>query len=112
MGRLRTVGPRLKAAPPRLQSAREPASKPGGKWLYGRRWRKARVLFLQANPLCAHCTRQGRTGAATDVDHVIPHKGDERLFWDETNWQPLCKAHHSTKTAKEDGGFNNPMGKQ
>jgi 5-methylcytosine-specific restriction protein A len=27
------------------------------------------------------------------------------LFWNETNWQPLCKECHDRKTATEDGGF-------
>lgn len=36
---------------------------------------------------------------ATDVDHVIPHRGNERLFWNEQNWQALCYECHSQKTA-------------
>lgn len=28
--------------------------------------------------------------AATLVDHVIPHKGDQSLFWDKANWQSAC----------------------
>lgn len=39
------------------------------------------------------------------VDHIIPHKGDPELFWDQDNWQSLCKPHHDRKTATEDGGF-------
>jgi predicted kinase len=39
------------------------------------------------------------------VDHIIPHKGDYELFWDEGNWQTLCKRCHDVKTATEDGGF-------
>ena len=35
---------------------------------------------------------------ATVVDHIIPHRGDKRLFWDEKNWQPLCKDCHDRKT--------------
>lgn len=35
------------------------------------------------------------------VDHIIPHRGDKKLFWDERNWQGLCKKHHDRKTAKE-----------
>jgi len=41
------------------------------------------------------------------VDHVIPHRGDQELFWDTSNWQPLCKRCHDVKTAGEDGGFGN-----
>ncbi|WP_328203649.1 hypothetical protein [Brevibacillus nitrificans] len=50
---------------------------------------------------------EGNVGAATVVDHIIPHKGDKELFWDQKNWQGLCDSHHSRKTAKEDGGFGN-----
>jgi 5-methylcytosine-specific restriction protein A len=42
---------------------------------------------------------------ATELDHIIPHKGNNELFWDESNHQGLCKHHHSLKTAKEDGGW-------
>ena len=45
--------------------------------------------------------------AATIVDHIVPHKGDLALFYDQTNWQSLCKRHHDIKTAAEDGGFGN-----
>jgi 5-methylcytosine-specific restriction protein A len=35
------------------------------------------------------------------VDHIIPHKGNQELFWAEWNWQPLTKRGHDRKTAKE-----------
>ena len=38
----------------------------------------------------------------TDVDHIIPHRGDQKLFWDKSNWQALCHRHHSMKTRRED----------
>jgi 5-methylcytosine-specific restriction protein A len=44
--------------------------------------------------------KEGSVKAATDVDHVIPHRGNERLFWDEGNWQALCHECHSAKTAR------------
>jgi 5-methylcytosine-specific restriction enzyme A len=39
------------------------------------------------------------------VDHIEPHRGNQGLFWSESNWQSLCKECHDTKTAKHDGGF-------
>lgn len=72
--------------------------------LYGHRWRRARVAFLAANPLCLYCERQGRAVAATVVDHIVPHKGDRDLFWSEANWQPLCKRCHDSIKAKEEHG--------
>ncbi|GMA48648.1 HNH endonuclease [Alicyclobacillus contaminans] len=76
---------------------------------YDSRWRKARLAYLRAHPLCAECQRQGRLTPATVVDHIKPHKGDKALFWDVHNWQPLCKSCHDAKTAREDGGFGNDI---
>lgn len=65
---------------------------------YDKRWRKARGLFLRKHPLCEECRKRGALTPATVVDHIIPHRGDELLFWDEANWQPLCRACHDRKT--------------
>ena len=64
---------------------------------YDARWRKARTAFLQRNPLCNECMKRGKITPATVVDHIIPHRGDRKLFWDESNWQPLCKCCHDRK---------------
>ena len=77
------------------------------KKLYNSRWRNLRKQFLKEHPLCEECKREGVVTAAEVVDHIIPHKGNEKLFWDESNWQSLCKHHHDVKTAKEDGRFGN-----
>ncbi len=39
---------------------------------------------------------------STVVDHIKPHRGDKKLFWDRGNWQPLCEHHHNVKTMTED----------
>jgi HNH endonuclease. len=59
---------------------------------YGWAWQKARRRFLMEHPLCVMCLPH--LTAASVVDHIVPHKGDSTLFWDESNWQPLCKLHH------------------
>lgn len=72
---------------------------------YGGRWQKARETFLNRNPLCCFCEQKGIITAATVVDHKTPHKGDQALFWDTNNWQPLCKpCHDSTKKIMESRG--------
>jgi len=48
------------------------------------------------------CMTEGRYTRATVVDHIKPHRGDRELFWDQSNWQALCKAHHDKKTGLED----------
>ncbi|MCG8670249.1 MAG: HNH endonuclease [Pseudomonadales bacterium] len=72
---------------------------------YNYRWKQARKRFLQQHPLCCKCLEEGHVVAATVVDHIVPHKGDQKLFWNRNNWQPLCKPCHDRKTVKEDGGF-------
>ena len=63
---------------------------------YGHRWRKARLNFLTEHPLCEYCKQQGKVTKATVVDHSVPHRGDEVLFWDETKWIALCTHHHNS----------------
>ena len=87
--------------------------------IYNNKWDKARLSFLRKHPLCVMCHEQGRTTAATVVDHIIPHKlrdaliscdlrliaVAQKLFWDRKNWQGLCKSHHdSTKQRMEKRG--------
>jgi len=76
---------------------------------YGYRWQRASRVFLAEHPLCVDCAAEGREVGATQVDHIVPHKGDGELFWDQGNWQPLCAMHHSRKTAVWDGGFGRPV---
>ena len=76
---------------------RESSAKRG----YDRRWQKTREHFLNANPSCVFCLKEKQQHIpATVVDHIIPHRGDMSLFWDQENWQPLCKRCHDRKTAR------------
>lgn len=82
--------------------ARRPTAHERG---YTARWHAASKRYLADHPYCA----DGCGGRASVVDHIMPHKGDQALFWDEANWQGLTKAHHDRKTAKENGGYGNAM---
>lgn len=73
---------------------RRPSARARG---YNHDWRKARAEYLAAHPYCRMCGN-----LASVVDHVIPHRGDTRLFWHRANWQPLCKhCHDSVKQRQE-----------
>ncbi|KAB2730721.1 HNH endonuclease [Brucella intermedia] len=61
---------------------------------YTARWDRAAAAFKRDNPLCIGCEAVDRVELASVVDHIIPHKGDDALFWDQANWQPCCTKHH------------------
>ena len=77
---------------------------------YGWRWQKASATFLKHYPLCgdrpdnmppvmSRCYDEGRAVQAKQVDHIVPHKGDSRLFWDTRhNWQSLCASCGTRKS--------------
>jgi len=62
--------------------------------LYDEVWNKYRKRFLDENPKCYSCGER-----AWEVDHVVPHKGDKKLFEKLDNHIPLCTSCHSTVTA-------------
>ncbi len=85
-------------ANPSWRSDKRTASERG----YNSRWRKARDVYLKANPLCVMCLDQNKVEAATVVNHIKPHKGDQVLFWDKSNWQAVCKLHHDSAIQKQE----------
>ncbi|MFV3289133.1 HNH endonuclease [Pseudomonas sp. NY11955] len=110
MARLKTLGSRIKESAGSRVKVVAPGSWRSGMTSsqrgYDYRWQKAREQYLSDNPLCAYCERNGRTAAAGVVDHIVAHRGDMVLFWDQTNWQSLCKpCHDSVKQAEEAAGL-------
>lgn len=57
---------------------------------YDAQWERESKDFLAAYPSCRRCG-----GRANLVDHIKPHRGDQALFWNKANWQPLCTPCHS-----------------
>lgn len=71
-----------------------------------RRWHKLRARQLRDNPLCKLCLELGRTEPATVADHIIPHYGDESLFFDQGNLQSMCApCHNKHKQRQERSGY-------
>lgn len=86
---------------------------------YSWRWQKARQTYLASRRWCVMHLRKGQNVQATVVDHIKAPRmkesiesGDQAriaqaqaLFWDKSNWQPLCAhCHNSIKQAHESGG--------
>ena len=64
--------------------------------LYDYHWQKIRAQYLEAHPLCVMCYKDNKLTPATVVDHIVPHKGNKQLFYDESNFQALCKHCHDS----------------
>ena len=75
------------------------------KSLYGYKWQQGSTAFRKANPFCAKCGSIFNTV----VDHIRPHRGDKKLFWDRSNWQVLCQTCHGQKSSRERIYFNKTL---
>lgn len=69
---------------------------------YSSRWQRESKRYLRDNPLCVKCKTNEKLVEATVVDHIVPHRENQKLFWDKNNWQALCKLCHDKKTRTED----------
>lgn len=77
----------------RERKARHDAERPTARERgYDSKWDKERAAYLKAHPRCVMCCAPSRV-----VDHKTPHRGDKKLFWSRSNWQPLCTPCHSSR---------------
>jgi 5-methylcytosine-specific restriction enzyme A len=78
---------------------------------YTRRWDVAAARFKRLNPLCAACLKRGLYVPAYAVDHIVPHRGNAELMWDQSNWQSLCReCHNRDKQHEERKGYSDELG--
>lgn len=117
-GRVALAGGRAQTMQPGSWRTSDQSSSKRG---YDYRWQKARAAFLREHPFCVYCLRELRIAATTVaeiivecaarglpvpygnvVDHIEPHRGNQALFWDRTNWATLCKHHHSSTKQREE----------
>ena len=71
------------------------ADRPWRSWCKSPIWKSIRRHRLAEEPLCRQCAIEGRTVAASHVDHVDPHRGQLLLFFKYENTQSLCAQHHN-----------------
>lgn len=76
-------------------------------------WRRASAEWLERFPFCVLCLMHCRINerAMSDtcgtqrhliVDHIEPHRGNERLYWDRNNLQTLCRLCHDRDKQSHD----------
>lgn len=121
MGKLKSLQPRLKTlgsrlspiAPANRQEAEalrhreRDQTQPWRAWYKTARWQKLRQKVLVRDAYTCKQTGIICIGKHPDdnspvVDHIIPHHGDEQLFWDEKNLQTVSKTYHDNQKQKEE----------
>lgn len=84
---------------------RTPAGDKVNRWYSLKRWKVLRANQLRQHPFCQCPHHTGERVKATVVDHIEPHRGDTRLFWNPRNLQSLTKdCHDAWKHSQEYGG--------
>lgn len=101
MGRLRNLASAVPSLGPRLarQTDAEGHSRdaePWRAWYSTRRWRDLKAaVHLRDRFICqCGCAKLIQVDRERIADHIEPHRGDPRLFWDPRNVQTLWKPHH------------------
>lgn len=89
---------------PTGDARRSPEAREYHQWYHTAGWRTLRSAQLAAEPFCRMCAAAHRRTPATVADHIVPHRGDRRLFFDRNNLQSVCSVHHSEKGRTERGG--------
>ncbi|CAN5479337.1 hypothetical protein BH10PSE7_BH10PSE7_15350 [soil metagenome] len=72
---------------------------PWRNWYNSARWLSLRLAtFLRDGYTCKRC---GTVTSHLACDHIQPHRGNARLFWDPDNLQSLCIDCHDKKQKEE-----------
>jgi hypothetical protein len=116
MGRLgKQVGARLSSPASRVGAPVAPVVLSGPRrsrsWTTTPRWKALRLQILARDRWICQATgvvcvdgKHERNAAV--VDHIMPHRGDPRMFWDPRNLQTLAKWYHdSVKQSLEKRGL-------
>jgi 5-methylcytosine-specific restriction endonuclease McrA len=84
------------------------ASPPWKAWYKTARWQALRrSVFLRDLYTCRKCGLIEPNTTLLVCDHKVPHRGNQKLFWDEGNLQALCKAcHDAAKQAEEQASLH------
>lgn len=102
--RLGMVQSRLSSSPKTEQdrSRQRDASQPWRAWYKTARWQKLRLDVLSRDGWTCQKTGVALVGKypapnSPVVDHIIPHRGDPDLFWDQANLQAVSKQYHDSE---------------
>jgi 5-methylcytosine-specific restriction enzyme A len=69
-------------------------------------WRKLRLEYLKANPLCSECLKKGKLSSACEAHHIVPISTGKGLIekmeigYDYLNLKGLCNDCHKMEHQK------------
>lgn len=116
MARLKSLPNRLAPAPRRLgtppaneaeRSRLRDETQPWRAWYKTARWHRLRKQIIKRDGDQCRQTGAllvGRRNAPNSavVDHIRPHRGDPKLFWDPNNLQTVAKHWHDSVKQKQE----------
>lgn len=107
MARLKSLKPTLSVLKGGLRRADDgmsrdayrDAAQPWRRWYKTARWQRVRLGVIRRDKYTcqqtgALCIGKHPAPNSPVVDHIVPHRGDEALFWDESNLQTVSKEFH------------------
>ncbi|MCW5722052.1 MAG: HNH endonuclease [Devosia sp.] len=114
MARVPSLRPAIAKLAPRIASMRETRDTAQSyninevrRWYKSARWARLRQEVLERDLYTCRRTGVMLAGKAPEPDspvvhHVVPHKGDERLFWDIDNLEAVSKEWHDSEAQREE----------
>lgn len=80
-------------------------------WYGTARWKRLRLAIRQRDGFtCQMCGRLDGAKGQLICDHKQPHRGDQRLFWDEANLWTICKPCHDGLKQKQEQASKHKRG--
>lgn len=114
MGKLSTLKPKVGTLKPRVATMRDTRDTAATgnlalyrQWYKSKRWQDLRQAVLVRDLYtCQHTgiLLSGKAPAPNSavVHHKIPHRGDERLFWDINNLESVAKSWHDSEAQAQE----------
>jgi len=104
MGRLSSLKPQLGSLSPsigyapqdeRERNTQRDQNQPWRRWYKTARWQKLRWSVLVRDRFrCSRCGKLDGNTSQLVANHKRPHRGNELMFWDDTNIETVCKTCH------------------
>lgn len=80
-------------------------AQPWRRWYKTARWQKLRWSILVRDKFTCRMSGCGKVETNTALlvaDHKVPHRGDQRLFWNAANLHCICKGCHDSLKQRQD----------